>query len=183
MRRALAAAVALLLATGCGIGAEEEPRALPGTASASSSSPAPAPTGSQAVPVFLADADGLVEVERSLPPAPGPEVLLLAVLEGPTVAERARGLRSVVPPEATTSAAAPADGVVTVQLPEVDPIDDAGTNDELLGYAQIVLTLDASDEVSGVLFERGGEPVDVPRADGSLSPGRPARAADYAALL
>ena len=68
---------------------------------------------------------------------------------------------------------------MTVQVPDRTP--DAARSDEVLGYAQIVLTL-TGQGATAVRFTRDGEQLDVPRADGSLT-AQPLVRGDYTSLL
>ena len=58
------------------------------------------------------------------------------------------------------------------------PLDGSGRNDAVLAIAQVVCTLNAREEVDGVVFIRDGEVVAVPRHDGALAKG-PLTLTDY----
>ena len=71
-------------------------------------------------------------------------------------------------------------GVLAIDLtPEVATL---GGNDQLFAIAQIVCSLTARPGVGQIAFTLAGAPVDVPRADGSLTSGTVSRD-DYAALI
>lgn len=179
--RALLLVVVLL--AGCGVPVDEGPRrvqAPPG--------PFPTPvTGSPTGAVgrvdetlcFVRD-DGLDPVVRRVDVLPTVDVHLQHLLAGPAGPERRSGLTSALP--GTVAVA----GVrVTGTLAEVDVRqtgDETGRSDEVLAFGQIVCTLARRDDVDRVSFRRDGEPLDVPRADGSLSRD-PLTAADYLPLL
>jgi spore germination protein GerM len=107
---------------------------------------------------------------------------LEALVSGPTRGELGAGLSSVLSPgDVDLSLVSVRGAVVTVPL-SGRPGGVTERADALLGYAQVVLTLTRLGAVDGVVFELEGEPLTVPRADGSLGAGE-LRAADYASLL
>jgi hypothetical protein len=71
-------------------------------------------------------------------------------------------------------------GIVTVDIGERPA--EAGRSDTALAFGQIVCTLATRPSAAAVGFTHSGQPLGVPRADGSLSPGL-LTAADYATLL
>ena len=71
-------------------------------------------------------------------------------------------------------------GIATVDLRPA--ISDLGADEQLLAVAQLVCTLTNRPGVGPVAFTLDGAPVDVPRADGSLTSGVVSRD-DYADLL
>lgn len=185
-RGAVLAAVALA-AAGCGVtaedgatlaDAEDVPFGLLDPAPAVES-PLEGATGT-AVPVFLVRPDGpqLVGVAR-LAPSGALSSRLDVLAEGPTAAEEASGLRSALPgPEAVTSVEL-SGGVAGVDLSR--DFTELSGSDQLLAIAQMVFTLTERTDVARVGFTLDGEPVQVPRGDGSLTSDPVARA-DYADL-
>ncbi len=122
----------------------------------------------EAFVVYLVGESGLVEAERAEPRSPSLRAVLRALLEGPTEAEAEIGLRSLIPPDL--------DIRTVVVEGEVATIDLGGTfeealssEDRTLGLAQIVYTMTQRAPVERVRFEIEGRPVEVPRADGSLT--------------
>lgn len=182
--------VALLLLAGCGIPSESSPRGIPSeSVSPSGSSPSPSPSTvpgpKQQVTVYLVQDNQLAPVMRLVTRSPGPNDLLEALLQPPTEAEKEKSYRSVAFTGATADARIPPNGIVTVQLPPLkDDTVQQPTLDAILGYAQIVLTLTANDEVKGVVFVQDGAPIQPPDADGIISKeGQPVTAADYRKLV
>jgi hypothetical protein len=57
-----------------------------------------------------------------------------------------------------------------------------GRTDDILAFAQIVCTLTSRGDIRSVTFTRAGEPVEVPRADSSLTR-NPLTAHDYTPLI
>jgi spore germination protein GerM len=172
-----------MLSTGCGVQSESAPELLdPSSAPLREvqASPSPAPTGTGRALVYLTRDGVLVAVLRRVPVQVRPSQVLAVLASGPTNREKDAGLASAVPPAWHTDDRLSRDGTVTVQL---DPNGASGSRtDEVLAYAQVVLTLTSLPEVDGVLFSRGDAPLPVPRADGSLTD-QPLTRRDYVALL
>lgn len=194
MRTRLLTLLAALLLAGCGIPAESTPRVIVadsaspnGPSSTPSSSPVRGPQ--QPVKIFFVKDKQIVPVLRLVTRSPSPNALLDALLKGPDEREKAEGFRSVASVAFAKASAdqrrPPTPGPVTVKLP---PPPDANVEqlptDQILGYAQIVLTLTADGNVTGVIFVRDKEQIQVPRANSNLSPvGQPVTAGDYSSLL
>lgn len=181
MNRASGAGVALamLLTSACGISAEGSPRDLDPSSGAYrvlTRDPARPAVGARSVLLHLVEDGRLVGVRRGLPGSLTPQDVVDALAAGPTAQESAVGYSSAVPQGLAVLRRA--DGVLEVAVPAVEE----ARSDEVLGFAQLVLSLDALPGVSGVVFTRDGLPVDVPRADGSLTSAALTRA-DYVALL
>ncbi|KWV32751.1 hypothetical protein AWV63_10835 [Micromonospora rifamycinica] len=171
--------VALLLPAGCGVPVDDRPRGVeppfgPPAAPAASSVPG------RVEQAFCLVRDGrLVRTVRQVDAAGGVDGHLRRLLAGPTQAERAAGLGTALPGAVHVLGARLVDGRAHV---EVEPLgEESGRSDEVLAYGQIVCTLDSRADVSGVSFLLRGGPLEVPRADGSLSAG-PLTAADYPAV-
>lgn len=184
------AAVLVLLVTGCGIPSESSPRGIPSESiSPSGSSPSPSPSTvpgpKQQVTIYLVQDNQPAPVMRLVTRSPGPNDLLEALLQGADELEKAESYRSVAFKGATADTRVPPNGVVTVQLPPLkDDTVQQPTLDQILGYAQIVLTLTANDDVKGVVFVQDGAPIQPPDADGKISKeGQPVTAADYRKLV
>jgi Sporulation and spore germination len=101
------------------------------------------------------------------------------LLAGPADAEQRDGLTSALLGNYIVVGIQLAEGRATVELTAA--LDETGRTDQILALAQIVCTLTAKTEITAVSSTRGGQPVGVPRADGSLSEAA-ATAADYASL-
>lgn len=187
--RRRAATLSVLLAaavTGCGVQADEVPREVnpPNGVShawATETPPDPGP-GAGAVPellYFVRDGE-LVFVTRNVDAQPSVDEIVDDLLAGPTDAEQRDGLTSSLLGNDIVVGVQLSDGRATVELTAAS--DESGRTDQILAFAQIVCTLTAKPDITSVTFTRGGQPVGVPRADGSLSEA-PATAADYASLL
>jgi spore germination protein GerM len=179
-----AAALALALAiTGCGVETEERARRVnppSGVAHAwATPTPPDAATGSVPERLYLVRGGGLVAVTRHVAAEPTAERLVGDLLAGPTPDERGDGVTSALRPT-DVSGVQVSGGRATVELAEM--LDGSGRTDQVLAYAQLVCTLTALPGVTSVAFTHAGQPMGVPRADGSLSQA-PATAADYAGLL
>ncbi|MEH0975246.1 GerMN domain-containing protein [Micromonospora sp. CPCC 205546] len=179
--------VVLGLLAGCGVPTEGAPRAVappPGPfpspgAVVATPSPTLAAGRTTEVLCFVRD-DRLVRVERRVDGTPTVDAQLQHLLAGPTTAERDTGLTTALPGAVAVAAARPRGTEVDVDLG--GPGDETGRSDEVLAFGQIVCTLTARSDVESVAFFRGGAPLGVPRADGSLSR-RPLAADDYAGLV
>jgi spore germination protein GerM len=122
----------------------------------------------------------LVAVTRHVDAQPSVDDLVDALLAGPTDAEQRDGLTSALLGNDIVVGVQFSGGRATVEL--TDTLDETGRSDQILAFAQIVCTLAAKPGVTAVSFTRAGQPVGVPRADGSLSES-PVTAADYASLV
>ena len=137
--------------------------------------PVPTPTISSTVPpavgvpefIFLVAASQHLEaVSRDVPiPATLSEVLG-ALLEGPTSAESTTGLQSFLTGtrNQVTASVAPGTGIATVDF-ATNPIQVVGP-DQTLAIAQVVFTATQQPGITGVMFQIGGQAVEVPTASG-----------------
>ncbi|WP_019872431.1 GerMN domain-containing protein [Salinispora oceanensis] len=181
MNARLAVAALLVLLAGCGVPTDDGPRAVeapygpfptPGTAVSD-------PAGRFTEALYFVRDDRLVLVRRRLDLLPTVNQHLQHLLAGPNEAERAEGLATALFGAVTVAGIRITGTRAEVHVPPV--ADGAGRSDEVFAFGQIVCTLTARPEVDAVSFLRDGEPLGVPRADGSLSEG-PLTAADYAEL-
>ncbi|WP_378032134.1 GerMN domain-containing protein [Actinoplanes sp. GCM10030250] len=142
--------------------------------------PTAGPAGEVAEVLCLVRDGGLAQTVRRVGGVPTRQQQLDDLVAGPTLAEQNIGLSSAL--TGLSLAVRVPIGVddVTVEVTEAD--DGTARNDEVLGYAQIVCTLTARSDVSSVAFTRDGEPLRVPRGDGSLTEG-PLRGWDYRTLI
>jgi spore germination protein GerM len=180
-------AVALVLAAaapaGCGVPTEDSPRPITvagrsaaGTA-AETASPAP---GRPTELLYLVRDARLVAVHRPADRAPAVDEQLRHLLAGPTDSERDAAFVSALTGITATGMVEVRDGAATVEIGNRS--DGTGRSDEVLAYGQIVCTLTSRDDVHTVSFLHDGQPLRVPRADGSLADG-PLTRADYAELI
>ena len=169
-----------LMPAGCGVPLDEAPRSLErqGPVDASNN-PVPDGVGTSVVRLYLIRDGRLVRVPRRVPSPRDPQQQLADLLAGPTADESEDGLTSAL----TTMR------VVDLQVISrravitlADRAEQGVRSDEVLAFGQIVCTLTTQPDVGTVSFVADGQPLGVPRADGSLSPG-PLTIADYNGLL
>lgn len=177
------ALVALVLAS-CGVRSQSSPTRLDRESAPADLMERPTTTtaaqdGSRLVPVYLVAKSGLVLVRRPVEATPTPERRLAALLEGPTPPERALGLTTAIPRGGDVTARRRDRSTVEVRL---DPAFGEGAiPDQATAFAQVVYTLTADGQVRRVVFLLDGEPVAIPRPDGSLTSGAVTRS-DFAGL-
>jgi hypothetical protein len=173
--------LALALTGACGIPTDGAPRTVqapPGQHPFRSPTAAAVQPGTVAEPLCFVRGDELVRTFRHINDAPTVYTQVAHLLAGPNDTERAAGLTTTL--TGTTVASIRLTGTqVTVELATVE---DASRSDEVLAYGQLVCTITARPDVTGVTFTRDGQRLGVPRADGSLSQG-PLTAADYQPLI
>lgn len=177
----VAAAVALL--SGCGVTAEPQARPLTSADAPLGllhrTSPSPQPPGPAAERLLFVRDSLLVPVLRSTQRA-GAQAALADLLAGPSATDRATGITTALPQRSDPPPVQVRDGVAVVVVGE--DLLDAGRSDQVLALAQVVLTLDSVAGIDAVRFTRDGQPLPVPRGDGSLTPA-PVTARDYADLV
>lgn len=189
----LAVSVALV-GSGCAVGPEDVARPidgdrvpfgllepLPSTTSTTSTTTPPDDPG-LALRLFLVGEGRLVPVTRAVESL-DPATAVAALADGPTEAEAELGLSSrLVTPEAAplVAAAAASGGVAVVDLAPGFASLDASS--QLLAIGQLVLTMTRLPGVGQVAFTLAGAPVEVPRADGTVTAERLV-ADDYAPLV
>ena len=182
--RARAALVAsLLVLTACGVPAQDEPHTvgLPRRPLDTASSAAGAgPVGEVAQVLCLVQDNRLTQTVRRIDSAPDPQRHLDQLVAGPTAAEQRRGLSTALAVTALTVSLPAGSTTATVEVGEAE--EGAARSDEVLAYGQIVCTLTSRPDIAAVVFVRAGQPLQVPRGDGTLSSG-PLRAADYRSLI
>lgn len=184
MRRAALLAVGLLLA-GCGLSPEDAPRPLDVRAAPQASPftrPATPVPGSRSLTLYLVRDAVLAPVGRRTTTAGTVRSAVELLLRGPTEGEAAQGLTSALAPDAVLLEDLEVQGEQVVVPLRALPDEGIVRSDEVLSYAQVVATLTALPDVRSVVFTRDGEPLPVPRADGSLADA-PLTRRDYAQLL
>ncbi len=182
-RRLVPALLAVVLLAGCGVPVDDEPRLVqppPGRFPTPAGSTTADPDGRVDEPFCFVRDDGLAVVTRRVDGLPGVDAHLQHLLAGPDQTERGRGLATALPGTVTVAGAALAGTVATVDVRQAG--EETGRNDEVLAFGQIVCSLTQRPDVDSVAFRRDGEPLEVPRADGSVS-ALPLTAADYRPLL
>jgi spore germination protein GerM len=187
MRSATVAVVAAVvgLAVACSPGSQDEPDAIDRQdvpfelldSTTTTTTPASVPMSSETTVYFVLDG-ALVPVGRDVVPA-DVEAALQALLDGPTTAEGARGVSSAIPSGTTIRRLVHEGETLTVDL-ETDP--GTAESNAPLAVGQLVLTATSDPGVERVRFRVGGEPVQVPKGDGTLGSGA-VSADDYRALV
>ncbi|HUF84739.1 MAG TPA: GerMN domain-containing protein [Acidimicrobiia bacterium] len=182
----VAAVVALLSVAGCGVRGEstetridrdDVPFELLEATPAGGQPPESGAPLVQAT-IFLESAGTLVAVARELPDPVRARDLLQALASGPTPAEEVFGVQTAI----TSGQATPS--VRTERRLAVVELDDSFFNEganQVTSLAQIVFTLTELEPIARVRFLVGGEPAEVPRADGVLT-SDPVDRDDYASL-
>jgi spore germination protein GerM len=177
--------LAALLAAGCGIPEDRHPTALPGgvitpglgsTTTTATTPSNPEPT--MEATVFLVRAEHVAPVVRRTTRADLQTVLGL-LITGPTEAELGAGMRTAISPQTQLHSVA-VNGTTAV-IDVTSAFVEVAGQEQILALAQVVLTATTVPGITEVRFALEGQPVDVPRADGTLSSG-PLSATDYAAL-
>ena len=135
--------------------------------------------GDRDVVVFLAKNGRLIRAERKLAPPVTLERMLSKLAQGPTRAEVADGGRSALPDDETFQSVTLTGGTATVDLGQ--PFTALSGSDQLLALAQIVWSLTSRPGIGQVQFTLNGAAIDIPRANGSLTPS-PVSRDDYLPL-
>lgn len=162
---ALAVAVLTVLCAGCGVSPQDRPEPVP-------TAPGPATATAHGdrldgprLTVYLVRGTRLVPVLRQTSVATTRQALALLV-DGPTRAEAADGIRTALPPEVVGVRRSPADGTATVTVTRGFTGITGGN--QLLAVAQVVFTLTELPTVEDVRFTVEELPVEVP-TDAGLS--------------
>lgn len=145
---------------------------------ASTTTAEPLPSGTvRVMEIYFVQAGRLFPVAREVE---RPSVIRAfeAVALGPTPPEAADGIRSALPPEVTMQLRAEG---TTVVVDLSGPFAEAPPTEQALALAQLVYTATAFTGIEAVRFLLDGEPVEVPRADGTLTADRVGRV-DYEGL-
>ncbi len=181
---AVLAAGLVAASAGCGLPAENSAREVEpprGPYQAwTSQTPQAADSGTVPERLYLLDNDKLVLVVRHVRTESTIDELIRDLLAGPTDGERRAGLTSALLGSDVIAGARLTGGEAVIEL--TARLDQTGRTDQVLAFAQIVCTLTARPEITGVTFTRDGRRIGVPRADGSLSQG-PLTASDYSTLV
>ena len=179
---AAVAGVALAaLGGGCGVPSQDEPHVIERAAlpPEPSTTQPDAPAIVDALVYFVLQDRPVPVVRRAAGPGLGD--VLDALVSGPTDGEVARGLRSTLPAGVSVHVVDTSDrGVATIEVGSL--LEGITGQEQILVFAQLVLTATAVPGVDGVVFVRDGERIDAPTVDGTLV-ARPVTAADYEPLL
>lgn len=182
MRTVTKGAALVLLLSGCGVATsdraevasrEEVPYGLLDPAATTTTSVAP--VQSTLGHAWFVGEGHVLRVAREVAAPLSVDGLLDVLVAGPTEDEAAFGLRSAVLVDSVDSASVVA-GVATVDLRA--QFAAAPAREQILALAQLVYTVTEVASVAVVTFTLDGQPIDVPRADGSISEG-PVTRVDY----
>jgi len=115
----------------------------------------PRPSEAARVTVYMLDGNRLAPVSRvGRSNLPLPELVLRALLSGPTQDELAKGLATALPPPVELAGVSVTDGVANVDF---NSAFETPTKDELLRrVAQVVYTLSELDSIDAVAFFTDG---------------------------
>ena len=177
---AAVATATALAACGVSVQAEPHPVQLPGRSTAPATTQTPAVQGELAQTLYLIKDTHLVAVSRATPEQVTASEQLASLLSGPTTTEQQQGLSSSLLGTELGLSVQNRSGQAIVEL--ATSLEGTGRTDDILAFAQIVCTLTSRGDIHTVTFTRAGEPVEVPRADSSLTRD-PLTAADYAPLI
>jgi hypothetical protein len=176
-----AVAVLVVVVGGCGVPSQSTPRVIRDAAlprdTATTRPTAPAVVDAR---LFFFRGDRAIPVTRRAAGS-GLGDVLDALLAGPTDEEVAGGMRTTLPADATVGVGGvTAGGVATLEIGSL--LDGVTGQEQILAFAQLVLTATGVANVDGVIFERSGHHVEAPTVDGTLV-SRPLTSSDYAPLL
>ena len=117
--------------------------------------------------VYLVAGEQLLSVPRPIAPDADLSTVISVLASGPTPNEAAIGLRSALPRDRTILSVSQSRRTATVDL---DPaFAEIRAAEQPIAIAQVVFTLTRRPDVEGVAFTLEGDPLEVPRGDGSLT--------------
>jgi spore germination protein GerM len=181
---ALALVAALAAGAACGGGTQSEPERL-GTDAVpfnlldpptSTVPPTTQPAKEFAFVVYFMLSNTPVPVVRTASERPEPDVMGAALVAGPTREEARVGMSSSIPRRAIGRFGGVSNRVVTIDLNQ--PFVDVSGPAQTRALTQIVLTMTSRRGVNRVRFLLDGEPVSVPRRNGTVTDA-PVSRADY----
>ncbi|HYN99804.1 MAG TPA: GerMN domain-containing protein [Actinomycetota bacterium] len=182
MRRILTLVFLAALMMGCGVPISDQAETMQdvpfGLLDPEASEPADTaePPEGPALQIYLVDPSGLrlVPVERRLGEGEASlSDVVEALLNGPTRAERRQGLTTAFADDDAVGSSDLVGGVASVDLNQQFTLLDGPT--QRLAIAQMVVTLTGRPGVGRVAFTLEGQPIDIPRGDGTLAQGSVAR--------
>lgn len=185
--RVLLGALVVLLLASCGVGTEsnadvvDDDRVPFGLLDADRRPvTGPSPNGAVLVDVYLSveEGDALSAVTRRVGTS-SLDAVLAELERSPTDAETADGLRSALADVDAIAGTEVSRGVATVDLS--DSFAEISGSEQLVAIAQLVYTATALPGIGQVTFTLEGQPIEVPRGDGSLTSDAVTRG-DYARM-
>lgn len=176
----LALVVVAAAGGGCGVPSQSSPQVLRNAALPPDPTTRPTVAAVVDARVFFVRGDRPVPVTRRAAGS-GLGDVLDALLAGPSDSEIAGGVRTALPADASIDVdGVGAGGVATLEIGSL--LDGVTGQEQILAFAQLVLTATAADNVDSVVFERAGNRIEAPTVVGTLV-SRPLTSGDYAALL
>lgn len=182
MKRTLTLMLLALLLAACGVPTGNEAEMVEdvpfGLLDPQASEPADtaAPAEGPSVQIYLVDPATLrlAAVERRLGEGEASLSDVMGILlNGPTRAELRQGLITALVDEDAVAATELVGGVASVDLTQQFTLLDGPT--QRIAIAQVVLTLTGRPGVGRVSFTLVGQPIDIPRGDGTLAQGSVSR--------
>jgi spore germination protein GerM len=184
-------ALAACLVAGCGVPTQSAPQTIPRAQvpfhlldpeAPTTTTTAPAPPFTVPVLIYLVSSTGqnLVSSQRLVAPPAQLSAVLDALLAGPTAGEAALGTQTAISSGVRVLGASVNDGVATVNFNSA--FGEISGPQQILAVAQVVFTVTSQlSPETGVTFEIGGTPTNVPIATGAQVPG-PVHLLQYVAL-
>ncbi len=161
--RAVLAVLAAVLLAGCGVAPDDRPEEVSTEPAPEAATDTESPGSGPLVTLYLVRGAELAPVVRRTT-SPTTAVALDLLLEGPTRAEAADGIRTALAPDVVGVEQAMPDGTVTLALTR--GFTGLTGGNQLLAVAQVVWSLTALPETTAVRFTVEGVPVEVPTDDG-----------------
>ena len=161
-----------VLLLGCGVPDESTARlvpqgAIPDALDPSNSVPVTSVERQRTINLWFVRDGRLVRVRHTVPASTSPEMVIDALLAGPTDDERGDSLRSAIPDSAAIGDVTFSRGVANVSLSP--GFSEIPAGDQLLAVGQLVLTLTGMRGVGLVSFTVDGAPASVPLPNGETS--------------
>lgn len=173
--------MAALLAA-CGVPDQKQPDIINGSRPAarpSAVSHPPTPTSAELRVYFVDNSNQVVAVTRPNPVG-GLATAVATLLAGPTSQEIAAGLSTAIPVGTTLTSVHQTGS--TADLDFSDALASVTGREQLLAFAQIVVTADSLADVDRVRISIAGQEVNAPEPNGTLAQG-PVTKDDYASLV
>jgi spore germination protein GerM len=175
--------LATLAIAGCGVPGQSQPTQLDENGvrivASETTTSLPRGTPTRRVDLCLVADDHLITVPTELPTPLTVRRTLQALVNAPRTKLPA-GTRSAINDPRLITANTSKRGVAQIDLStDLSQIPPA---DQILALAQVVCTLTSLPGIGQVHFTRAGHPIDIPRADGSLT-NKPVARSDYGTLI
>ncbi|HET6965376.1 MAG TPA: GerMN domain-containing protein [Acidimicrobiales bacterium] len=178
----LSALVAGALLTACAVPDQSQPDIINGSRPVGRPSAVSHPGSPAAarIEVYLVSGSNQLTAVSRPDPSSGLSTAVAALLAGPTSQEQAAGLSSAIPVGTTLNSVRQSGS--TADLDFSDALASVSGREQLLAFAQIVLTADSLTQVDRVRISIAGQEVNAPEPNGTLAQG-PVTKSDYASLV